>query len=398
MKIAIINSAFAVRGGTARVIAHQAKGLVERGHEVTILAPVIREGTFADVLPREVSVRRLHGIPSPPPLARLISFWLHSLPDVDVIVAHNQPGPYVAMKAKAELGIPYVLYMHNPWRRLYPRPIDICSPWFYGSKGALFSLIAPLMRRIDKASVRNADAFLSNSKLTSEEAEKIYGVKPEVCYPGVDLSLYSRVSPSIAREYGADEYSVVSVGRHVPQKKFDWLLQVFKEVRKRVPEAKLFLIGKTSQHTKDLLRLARDLGVRDRLRILGEVSEETLISFYKACPVLCSTAIQEEFSMTIVEAMAAGCVPVAWDEGGPRETIVDGRTGFLVRPYDREEMASVIIEILSDKSLREELAKEATCRALEFDWSNHICLLERTLLSVKNLCNFTDEQLFAGRK
>jgi len=90
---------------------------------------------------------------------------------------------------------------------------------------------------------------------------------------------------------------------------------------------------------------------------------------YARCRGFLTTAVDEDFGITPVEAMAAGKCVLATDEGGYRETVVDGKTGFLLPP-DPDRFAAKIRE-LDDSTLRA-MKDDCTTRAREFDESNFI--------------------------
>jgi glycosyltransferase involved in cell wall biosynthesis len=73
----------------------------------------------------------------------------------------------------------------------------------------------------------------------------------------------------------------------------------------------------------------------------------------------------EPFGRTVVEAMAAGCPPVATAAGGPLESVEDGLSGLLVPPDDAEALAGAISRLLADPALARQLGRAGRRRALE---------------------------------
>jgi len=75
---------------------------------------------------------------------------------------------------------------------------------------------------------------------------------------------------------------------------------------------------------------------------------------------------EEDFGMGIVEAMAAGTPVVAWANGGPTVTVKDHETGYLVTPYDTDEFAERMLQLVSSHALEERMGRAAHRRAAEF--------------------------------
>jgi glycosyltransferase involved in cell wall biosynthesis len=108
--------------------------------------------------------------------------------------------------------------------------------------------------------------------------------------------------------------------------------------------------------------------------ILGEVSEETLMELYSRCRALLCTAVDEDFGLTPLEAMASGKPVVAVDEGGFQETVTPA-TGALIRP-EVDAIISVVSAIGADP---EKYREACIARAKEFDITRFADLLHRTI-------------------
>jgi glycosyltransferase involved in cell wall biosynthesis len=100
------------------------------------------------------------------------------------------------------------------------------------------------------------------------------------------------------------------------------------------------------------------------VEILGEVPEAQLLDLYSRCRGLVCTALNEDFGMTPVEAMAAGKPVVAVNEGGFRETVTP-ETGILVGANTEEIIAA--IKVISDDPCR--FRETCIAQAMKFDRS-----------------------------
>jgi len=153
------------------------------------------------------------------------------------------------------------------------------------------------------------------------------------------------------------ENLVVTVGRFVPEKRFHF----FVELARMVPTTRFVAIGSlpdgTSAYFEQLRRTAPEnvsfvlLPLRKAKDLLGRAMA------YVHC------AKDEHFGITIVEAMAAGCVPIVHDSGGPIE-IVTNDVGFRWR--DLPVAARQIVKLTENDQLREKLSAAASARAQQF--------------------------------
>lgn len=388
MRAAIINAGHMDRGGTERVVAHQARGLVERGHEVEIFAPTYDRSVYREVIPETVRIRSWwHTVPTPilgRTVNRLLHFWLGGevLRKFDVLIAHNQPAPYVSYKGKKSFDVRYVVFLHAPWRRLYPRDIDLDSGWASDYREKVMFLRRDYWYRLDQESVRSADAHLANSAKVKGEARSVYGVEAAVCYPGIDSSWFETGTP--LKGALGDEWTILVVGRHAPQKRLEWVPTILHKLMSEFPAVRAVVTGRPNTTVTPRLRNeARRLGVEDRVRLVGAVPDDALKALYRSCPVLAYTAMSEDFGLPPVEAMACGCVPVVWGEsGGPCEAVIDGQTGLHAKPYDLTDFSGKVAMLLSDGKMRRRMASEGSKRARSFTWEAHLDILEQTIKSV----------------
>jgi len=391
LRAAILNAGHLDRGGTERVVAHEARGLVDRGHEVEIFAPTYDSKVYREIIPETVRIRSWwHSVPAPMlerTLNRLLHFWLggDSLKEFDVLIAHNQPAPYVSYKSKKSFGTKYVVFLHAPWRRLYPRGIDLESGWASDYRERVMFIRRGYWYALDQESVRLADAHLANSAKVKSEAKSVYEVDATVCYPGIDSTWFEGDGAEAGTvDACGDEWTLLVVGRHAPQKRLEWVPSILRKLLPEFPGVRTIVTGKPNASVTPRLRdEARRLGVVDRVRLVGAVPDATLKALYRSCPVLAYTAVDEDFGLPPVEAMACGCVPVVWGEqGGPCEAVIDGETGLHAKPYDLDDFSRKVALLLSDGRKRREMATKGLRRARDFTWEAHVDILERTIEGV----------------
>jgi glycosyltransferase involved in cell wall biosynthesis len=151
----------------------------------------------------------------------------------------------------------------------------------------------------------------------------------------------------------------LSVNRLYPEKRIDLQLEIFR----RLPGEKLRIVGEhcpgdySEAYTKGL-------DVPENVEFLGGVDEEELIKLYSGCKGLITTALDEDLGLTPIEAMASGKAVLAVNEGGYRETVVDGKTGWLL-PAEAGAFAEKIRKL--DNSSLESMKGGCMERAAKFD-------------------------------
>jgi glycosyltransferase involved in cell wall biosynthesis len=169
---------------------------------------------------------------------------------------------------------------------------------------------------------------------------------------GVDVE---RFTPSGPVEPRTARLRLLQVGRLVPRKGADVALRALR----RVPDAELLLAGGPSADRLDddpeaqrLRALARDLGVADRLVLLGGVERSRMPALFRSADVVLCPPRYEPFGIVPLEAMACARPVVASAVGGHLDTVADGRTGRLVPPDDPEALAAAVAGLLADAPTR----------------------------------------------
>jgi phosphatidylinositol alpha-1,6-mannosyltransferase len=194
--------------------------------------------------------------------------------------------------------------------------------------------------------------------------------------PGVDTDRFVPVPErdrlGIRRSFGLPEDGplVVNVGRLVPRKGADVLIEAVARLRSAHPDLTLAVAGAG----RDGERL-RKLASRRRapVRFLGRVPDERLPALYACADVFAAPnrtrwggLEQEGFGIVFLEAAACGVPQVAGDSGGAPEAVVHGETGLLVgRPAIPSEVAAALERLLADPAERRRLGEQSRTRAVE---------------------------------
>lgn len=233
---------------------------------------------------------------------------------------------------------------------------------------------------------RHADANIANSEYTLEEMVRL-GVRREritLIYPGVDTERFRPGLPcddlkaSIGQQAG--QRLILSVGRLVRRKGFDQVIRALPELLKRGIDAHYALIG-IGEDWDYLASLAQELGVSERLHLLGHVSPEDLPRWYNACDVFVMANREingdtEGFGMVFLEAAACAKPAIAGAAGGTGAAVLEGVTGYRVDCTDLAALVDALSSVLRDAELATRLGQAGLARALdEFSWDS---VAERT--------------------
>ena len=146
------------------------------------------------------------------------------------------------------------------------------------------------------------------------------------------------------------------------------LIESFKNVLKQIPQAKLLIVGEGDSR-KDYEKQAEE--IKENVIFAGWVKNEDLPEYYSSSQVfvLPSTERTESFVIVIAEAQACGLPAIVSNWPGSRMTIQDNRTGFLVKPGDKNDLEEKIIKLLNNESLSQEMGERGRERAIElYDW------------------------------
>jgi glycosyltransferase involved in cell wall biosynthesis len=180
--------------------------------------------------------------------------------------------------------------------------------------------------------------------------------------PGVD----PRFTPAPAAAPGrSTNPSVVAVGRLVPVKRFDRLIDELVAVRRRVPGLTAKIIGEGYERPALEARIAA-ADATGWIELLGHRSDEELLALYRSAWVLVSTSQREGWGMTITEAAACATPAVVTRIAGHSDAVDDGVTGLLVHSPDA--FAGALASVLLDDGLRARLGAAAAQRAATLTW------------------------------
>jgi D-inositol-3-phosphate glycosyltransferase len=258
----------------------------------------------------------------------------------DVIHAHYWLSGWVGRRIAPRWGVPLVQTFHTlgVLKNATLAPGDTPEP--------------PLRLHAEERVAKDADRVLV---LTCGEARLLHttyglsGARLTVVPAGVDLDRFSP-GPTCVAPVGGHE--LLFVGRLQPLKGPDVAVRTLAEVRRRVPDARLRIVGGASGNGRgrtgpaELRALADELGVADAVTFEDAVAQTRLVERYRAADVLLAPSRSETFGLVALEAQACGTPVVGADVPG-LEAVVRGG-GTLVPNHDPVDHAAAVVRLLTD--------------------------------------------------
>lgn len=331
--------------GAARFAERLAAGLVQRGHDVHVVAPnrrYRRAQPATEVIEGEpMTLHRLPSVRWPPhDWLRFVWPWRSKHyarkvmdavnPDVVHIQSHIVIGRGLSRIAH-ERGIPVIATNHVMAENILDhtalpeflnrRIIDFA----WGDAERTFKLT----RAVTTPTQRAAD-FL-------EKTIDVGDVIPISC--GIDRTQYT---PVIAPR---DKNRIIFVGRLTAEKQIEVILQAMTKLDPAL-EATFDIVGGGDQR-KNLEQLARDLGLADRVTFHGRTPDEDLRALLSRASVFVIASIAELQSIATMEAMASALPVVAADAVALPHLVHDGENGYLFEPGNVEELSARITDVLT---------------------------------------------------
>jgi glycosyltransferase involved in cell wall biosynthesis len=162
------------------------------------------------------------------------------------------------------------------------------------------------------------------------------------------------------------ETYVLGVGRLVPQKGFDLLIDAFATIERAGPN---LVIAGDGYERAALARRAVALGIADRVHLLGMVERSRLPTLMRGAQAFAFPSRGEPFGIALLEAMAAGVPAVATAAGGVPEFAADEVNALLIAPDDVRALSMALDRLACDAQLRSRLVAEGLRTAGELAWS-----------------------------
>ena len=287
------------------------------------------------------------------------------------------PEGLIAWTLRRIWGIPYLLYAHGEeiQMRVTSRKFAWLIPMVY----------------------RDATVVIANSHHTAQLLADI-GVCSErihVIHPGVDVAAFQtneKARRAIRQRHNlGEDFTLLTLGRLQRRKGQDMVIKALPLVREKFPNVKYLIVGNGEEYDS-LQQLAIVQGVSKNVIFVGSVADDERAGYYAASDIFLMPNRQigadvEGFGIVFLEAGAAAKPVIGGRSGGTGEAIQDGVTGIRVDGENVEEIAAVVIDLLTDPTKARAMGERGRQRVeTEFTWES---IFERT----RQLSNIVSERI-----
>lgn len=223
---------------------------------------------------------------------------------------------------------PATLHLHyclTPTRYLYSHQAEYLN-------NSLYKILSIPLRAWDLVASTRPDKMIAISTQVKKRIKKYYHRDSEIIYPPVETVRFAKKITDFTnfKTLKTKDYFLV-VSRLVPYKKIDTLIRVFNQL----PHKNLVIAGVGSEMSR-LKKLAGK-----NIKFLGAVPESTLPSLYQGATAYLQTN-EEDFGISMVEALASGIPVIAYRAGGASDIVKDGKTGILLPDCSVASFATAI--------------------------------------------------------
>ena len=325
LKVAIVHEWFVNHAGSEKVVQELLE--VFPGARLFALVDFLKGSKRSYLGGRKVSVSFIQHLPfarkhfrSYFPLFPL-AVESHDLREFDLIISSSHMVSKGILCRQDQL---HISYCHSPCRYawdLYHQYLEEAG-LTNGVKGFLAQYFLHRLRNWDIISLNRVSHFIANSAYIGKRIRHVYGRDSELVYPPVDTARFR------CREQKGDYY--FAAGRLVPYKKIDIIAEAFS----RMPDKKLVLcVGGDAEKIR---RLARP-----NIEILPDCPDAKFEELMAGAKALVFAA-EEDFGITMAEALACGTPVIAYARGGAAEIVQEGKSGVFFEDQDADQVMAAV--------------------------------------------------------
>ena len=234
-----------------------------------------------------------------------------------------------------------------------------------------------IMGRIKGINTSFARAVLQTIK-TTYFATKYDAI---VCLTKQDATYYKTFTPKVYTianpltvkaenfKYNIQSKTIISIGRYSPQKGFDYLIRAWKDVSTKHPDWSLHIIGPHS-NSKSIYpqceKMVTEMKLSGSIKLLGYC--EDMSDTYSSSSFIVVSSRYEGFSLALSEASSFGLPLISYDcRSGPRDIVINGENGILVRPVgDTHKLSEAICTLIENQDLRSKMSNNSLKSSARF--------------------------------
>lgn len=358
MKIAVFHNYLDNIGGAEIVALTLARELNADVYTTNISPEKIANMGFSDVQERIFSIGK---IPKKAPFRQQAAFWkfrkLNLSGKYDFFIIAGDWAMSGAANNK-----PNMWYVHSPLNELWEFQNFIRDNLLAFWKKYPYDIWVKFNQQLTLKYAKSVNSWVCNSNNTKKRIKKYYDRDARIIYPPITVKDYEWQEP---KDYW------LSVNRLAVHKRIDLQTQAFKYL----PDERLIIVGSYERGVAQFESYKKYLEKikPDNVEIIHWVDNQKLKDLYANCKGFVASAENEDFGLAVVEAMAAGKPIIAPDEGGYKETVINGQTGILIDNVNSEKIAEAVQQISLELSNETEKYKNRCLKqAKKFDTQEFI--------------------------
>jgi glycosyltransferase involved in cell wall biosynthesis len=405
MRIVHVSPSYApCMGGAERLLQAVSERLVLRGHDVTVL-------TFNCATQRDFSSARGAGLPSRETmngvkiirvnplggrLSKVVQWWL------------RQRGGWRSMRWLMggdlwSTGLPSGLATILPLAGLHADVVSSVN-WHFGA--AFWTCLPRHLRRMPRVAIpilhierewaqkrvysrmlRDCDAAIVCTDAERDFVQARGGTSIAVAGAGVEPRRFeSRDGARVRAQHGLGQRPVVGfVGRQDTPKGVPTLVDAMRMVWAHHPGAVLLMAGQQAHRDSSVTEKLASLAPHERRNVLliDDFDDRDGPSIVDACDLLALPSVEESFGLVILEAWMCGKPVIGADIASTRCIIEAGMDGWMVRPFDADDLAAKILDLLADPGKRESFGRRGRDKTLSrYTWERVTDAWEETFRNV----------------
>ena len=368
MKILYFTQLFypAVFGGGEYIFYQWAKELIKKGHKVFVITQSIESSSPHETIDgieifRVGSLLHLGGT-LPSGLAENLSFLIKAFfkglqvakeHQVDIIHSNTYIPVFAAQWCATRLKIPHIATVHDVY---YTSKANFWKAWSnQAGISKLSRILGPLIEK--KIAHSSVTLFHTVSEKSKSDLQVMGASKKIVVIPnGIDPLQYQTDTEK-------SKPQAIFVGRLVFYKNLDVVLEAFSKVIKKIPDARLVIVGE-GPIKQSLVEKSKHLFIQDSVTFTGNISDQEKIRLISESRLLLNPSLVEGFGIVLLEGFACGKPVIVSDTKPLSDLVNDSIDGFVVSPFDSEQWANRIIELLSNPDKAQEMGKIGKSKAV----------------------------------
>ncbi len=359
MKIALVSPYdFAYPGGVANHISSLERHFTRIGHEVKVIAPASR--AIPDFGDRFIPIGKPRSIPSSDSVIR-IPISLRLGPTIKEVLARENFD---------------IIHLHEPFMPMlcsavlrFSNTVNVGT--FHACQGKPgYNWGRPISTWMIRRRIHKLHGRIAVSVPAMNFAKKYVPGDYEIIPNGIDLEHFSTdVAP--IEEFCDGKQNILFLGRLEFRKGVNYLLKAFLEIKQEIPNSRLLIVGPGTRLRKRYEKWVRRHRLEDDVVFVGYAAYADVPRYYKTAAVFCAPATsRESFGIVLLEAMAMGKPIVATNIDGYASVVTQGEDGLLVPPQDGSALARALVSVMSDETLREQMAARGKLKAREYSWEH----------------------------